>query len=253
MADTLEVGLQYKVQDTPLKKVGKAVDFAKNKANRFEKALKRDGVTLKRVGQIGAVAFRQLKRSIRGTNKEAKNLEKTGSSMFKKLAGGAAAYFSVSAVKSFYSQSVAAANTQIEAETKLLAVVSNVRRLQGDQVVIKQATKSLIEYAGAIQKVGVIGDEVLISGQQQLATFQLMPDTIKKLTGGMADLLAQSKGLNAGTQDAVQLGNLFGKVMDGSTGALSRVKSLALVKLGELLENLRLLILIAMTISSQEN
>ena len=38
----------------------------------------------------------------------------------------------------------------------------------------------------------------------------------------MNNLLAQQKGLNATTQDAVTVGNLMGKAMQGQTSALTR-------------------------------
>ena len=39
----------------------------------------------------------------------------------------------------------------------------------------------------------------------------------------MNNLLAQQKGLNATQTDAVNIGNLMGKVMQGQTSALTRV------------------------------
>ena len=77
--------------------------------------------------------------------------------------------------------------------------------------------------ASGIQKVGVIGDEVTLSGMQQLATFQLSDKEIGTLSTGMTDLLAQQKGLNATQEDAVGIGNMIGKAMSGQTSALSRV------------------------------
>ena len=87
----------------------------------------------------------------------------------------------------------------------------------------KQAAKSTMELASALQKEGVIGDEVTLSGAQQLATFAQYPETVNTLLPAMDNLLAQQKGLNATSEDAVSIGNLMGKVMQGQTGALKRV------------------------------
>ena len=87
----------------------------------------------------------------------------------------------------------------------------------------KQAAEELKGVASGIQNVGVIGDEVTLAGMQQLATFQLSNKEISTLSKGMTDLLAQQKGLNASQQDAVTIGNMIGKAMQGQMGALSRV------------------------------
>ena len=106
---------------------------------------------------------------------------------------------------------------QSAAETKLTEIY---RTRMG---VTKEAAQATIDYAGALQKQGVIGDEVLLSGAQQLATFAQYPGTINSLLPAMGNLLAQQKGVNATAQDATQIGNLMGKVLQGQTGALKRV------------------------------
>ena len=105
---------------------------------------------------------------------------------------------------------------QAQAEVKLTEIYRS--RLG----VGKKAVQSTLDLAKAEQKLGIIGDEVQISGAQQLATFAKYPSTVNTLLPAMNNLLAQQKGVNATQQDAVQLGNLFGKVMLGQTGALKR-------------------------------
>jgi hypothetical protein len=87
----------------------------------------------------------------------------------------------------------------------------------------KQAAQATMQYASALQKTGIIGDEVTLSGAQQLATFAKYPSTVNKLMPAMDNLLAQQKGYNATTEDAKNIGNLMGKAMMGNTGALRRV------------------------------
>lgn len=131
---------------------------------------------------------------------------------------------SVGALKSFASQSEELAKAQIEAETKLEAVLGNVKSIAaGGTAAIQNAKDQLMGVASDIQKVGVIGDEVTLAGMQQLATFQLSSEQIAKLSTGMTDLLAQTKGLNATQQDAVSVANLIGKAMNGNAGALTKV------------------------------
>lgn len=82
---------------------------------------------------------------------------------------------------------------------------------------------SIKKLASAQQEIGIIGDEVQLSGAQQVATFLKEKSSLDTLLPAMNNLLAQQKGLNATTQDAVQIGNLMGKAMQGQTGALTRV------------------------------
>ena len=114
-------------------------------------------------------------------------------------------------------KAMAAYEVQATAETKLTEIYKT-RMGAG-----KKAVKSTLNMASALQKEGVIGDEVAISGSQQLATFAKYPKTVNTLMPAMNNLLAQQKGVNATTDDAVNIGNLMGKVLNGQTGALKRV------------------------------
>ena len=107
--------------------------------------------------------------------------------------------------------------TQQQAEDKLVEVYK--KRMGATE----GAAKATMELASAIQKQGVIGDEVTLSGAQQLATYAQYPETINKLLPAMDNLLVQQKGLNATADDATSIANLFGKAMMGQTGALKRV------------------------------
>lgn len=137
---------------------------------------------------------------------------------------GAVAAAGAAGLAALFSGSTDAAKAQIEAETKLEAVLGNVKSLQAQGAgAVKQAKQELMGVAGSLQQVGVIGDEVTLAGMQQLATFQLSNKEISTLAGGMTDLLAQQKGLNAAQEDSVTIANMIGKAMNGQVGALSRV------------------------------
>lgn len=108
-------------------------------------------------------------------------------------------------------------NIQMQGEVKLATVLR--QRVKATDAEID----SIKRLASAQQAIGVIGDEVQLSGAQQLATFISRKDSLDKLIPSMNNLLAQQKGLNATDQDAVNIGNLMGKVMQGQTSALTRV------------------------------
>ena len=106
---------------------------------------------------------------------------------------------------------------QEEAETKLETVM---RQRMGATAAQIQSIKDL---ASAQQQQGVIGDEVQLQGIQQLATFLKQKESIDKLVPAMNNLVAQQKGYNATAQDAINVGNLMGKAMQGQASALRRV------------------------------
>lgn len=106
---------------------------------------------------------------------------------------------------------------QHSAETKLVEIYE--KRMGATEA----AAKSTMRLASAIQKEGVVGDEVTLSGAQQLATFAKYPSTINKLLPAMDNLLVQQKGLSGTADDARNIANLMGKAMMGNVGALKRV------------------------------
>lgn len=115
-------------------------------------------------------------------------------------------------------QSYTAANAvQVEAETKLATVMR--QRMEASDAEIE----SIKRLASAQQELGVIGDEVQLAGAQQIATFIRQKSSLEVLIPAMNNLLAQQKGLSATGQDAVNVGNLMGKALQGQASALRRV------------------------------
>lgn len=134
--------------------------------------------------------------------------------------GGA---ISVAEITSFAREAIEGFNEAQEAETKLEAVLKNVPSVmdKGANAATK-AKDNLVALTDKMEENGVVAGDVSVAGLQQLATFQLSEKTLSKLAPGMADLIAQQKGLNATQGDAVSIGNMIGKVMSGQTSALSR-------------------------------
>jgi hypothetical protein len=112
---------------------------------------------------------------------------------------------------------VDAYNIVVLAETKLATVLK--QRTGATQAQIQE----IINLTTAQEKLGVIAGEVQVEGLQQLGTFVKQTETLKVLSPALNNLLAQQNGLNATTGDAVNIANLFGKVMEGNVGALTRV------------------------------
>lgn len=103
------------------------------------------------------------------------------------------------------------------AEVKLETVMK--QRMNATEADIQ----SIEKLASAQQQLGVIGDEVQLSGAQQLATFLNQRQSLEVLLPAMNNLIAQQKDMNATGGDAVNIGNMMGKAMQGQTGVLQRV------------------------------
>ena len=106
---------------------------------------------------------------------------------------------------------------QLVAETQLQTIM---RQRMGANDEMIQSVKDL---CSAQQELGVIGDEVQLSGAQQMATFLKSKQSLDVLIPAMNNLIAQQNGLNATNQDAVSIGNMMGKAMQGQVEVLQRV------------------------------
>lgn len=167
----------------------------------------------------------QLTKSQNKNKKETKEQSDTFGKLTGKMKGliiAGAGLFSLNAAKNFANESAALTQVQMKAETDLQAMLMNNKYLKGDTTAVAKAKADLMAYSGELQKIGVVGDEVTLAGQAQLLTFQLQSDSVKKLTPGILDMMTKMKGLNGTQEDAMQLGNMVGKVMMGQIGALSR-------------------------------
>lgn len=103
------------------------------------------------------------------------------------------------------------------ADTKLLTVMRQRMSAQAEDV---QSIKAVIS---AQKDLGVISGTVQTSGAQQMATFLNQRSSLETLIPAMNNLVAQQNGLNATQEDAVGIGNMMGKAMQGQAEVLQRV------------------------------
>lgn len=111
----------------------------------------------------------------------------------------------------------AATAAQTTAETQLATVMKQRMGATEEQI------RSIKDLCSAQQKQGIIGDEVALSGAQQMAAFLNEKKSLDSLIPAMNDLLARQSGLNATTGDAVSVGKMMGEAMQGQAGALQQV------------------------------
>ena len=143
---------------------------------------------------------------------------KTAGSKIKSAGRTITTTFSVYGMAGIYAGSklIALSQQQAQAEQKLTEIYKTRMGATAG------AAKSTMKLASALQKQGVVGDEVTLAGAQQLATYAKYPKTVDKMLPALLNLLVQKKGLNGTEEDAVNLANMFGKAMMGQTGALKK-------------------------------
>lgn len=113
-----------------------------------------------------------------------------------------------------YTQSYEAAAV---ANTKLTTVMQERMDATAEDV------KGVKDVISAQKELGVVSGSVQVAGAQQIGTFATQASTLRTLVPAMNNLLAQQKGVNATQEDAVTVGNLFGKALQGQVNALRRV------------------------------
>lgn len=109
------------------------------------------------------------------------------------------------------------ANYASVAQTKLTTVMR--QRMGASEADVASMNRMI----SAQTQLGIVGGTVQRSGLQQLATFASQRSTLETLLPAMNNLLAQQKGVNATSEDAVGVANLMGKALMGNVGALTRV------------------------------
>ena len=146
------------------------------------------------------------------TSKEVEsNFTKSFSRIGKSIVAAAAAYASFRTGVAFIKESIQAASKQEDAINSLNAA------LIGQGKYSKEASDSLVEFAGSLQKVTTVGDEVTIQGAALISTMSgLSGDALKRATKASLDFAA---ALNIDTRTAF---DLVGKSATGYVSALSR-------------------------------
>ena len=124
---------------------------------------------------------------------------------------------SIGELQGVVSDLTSAYQVQLVAETQIETIMRQRMMATDEQI---QSIKNL---CSAQQELGVIGDEVQLSGAQQMATFLQNKRSLDVLIPAMNNLVAQQNGLNATNQDAVSIGNMMGKAMQGQVEVLQRV------------------------------
>lgn len=172
----------------------------------------------------GSSTIKSITLNTEELNKAVQTVKKETDRLNGKLVNMAQLSQAFESVKNLFSQIhgtikdwTAATNVQVTAETQLNTIMKQRMGATEGQV------QSIKDLCSAQQALGIIGDEVALSGAQQMATFLNEKKSLDSLIPAMNNLLAQQGGLNATTNDAVSIGNMMGKAMQGQVDVLQRV------------------------------
>jgi len=132
------------------------------------------------------------------------------------LAGMFTAFFAMDTLSGMMSKAMTAAGALAGAELKLKVIM---QQRAGATMEDIDAVKQLI---GAQQSLGVISRATQTAGAQQLATFINQKDSLLSLIPALNNMLAQQKGTNATSEDAIAVANMMGRALMGNVGALTR-------------------------------
>ena len=144
------------------------------------------------------------------------NLMTKAVSGLKKVLGAIGVGLSVTALAKMGKEAAEAYDTQVLGEMKLATVMRKTMGASNAEI------QSIMDLMAAEQQLGVVGDEAQLAGAQQLSTYLHLPSSLHTLLPVMNDLAVQQYGFNVSEEQAVSIAKLFGKAMDGQTGALTR-------------------------------
>ena len=144
------------------------------------------------------------------------NLMTKAVSGLKKVLGAIGVVLSVTALAKMGKEAAEAYDTQVLGEMKLATVMRKTMGASNAEI------QSIMDLTAAEQQLGVVGDEAQLAGAQQLSTYLHLSSSLQTLLPVMNDLAVQQYGFNVSADQAVSIAKLFGKAMDGQTGALTR-------------------------------
>lgn len=155
--------------------------------------------------------------TLKKMSSQSKNTGDSLSGLAKKVVGVVAAYAGFSQAKDFLTDCVSGVMDLERANARLSTLMMNVKGTTQAQV------DEIIKYGDALELVTTIEGDATVAGASQLATFQLQSSNIKSLLPSLQNLAVGTYGVNVSQEQMIQTANLVGKVMQGQTGALSRV------------------------------
>lgn len=168
---------------------------------------------VKKLGTAFSTLGHKTKEVGTSANKVAQTIKKSYTELLSKirLITGATRTF----INTFKNLS-SAYNTQVSAETRFTVAATNSANATKEQI------NNIKDLTAEYQQLGILGDEVQLTGLQELSTYVESTESIKKLLPIMNDMTAQQFGFEATTENAFTIATALGKVLNGNTDTLKR-------------------------------
>lgn len=144
------------------------------------------------------------------------NIMSRAASGLNKALGLLGAGASLAALVHVGKEAASAYDEQIAGEMRLATAMRNTMGATNAEI------QSVLDLTAAEQKLGIVGDEVQLSGAQQLSTYLSLSSSLQTLIPAMNDLAVQQYGFNVSAEQAASVAKMLGKAMEGQTGALTR-------------------------------
>ena len=145
------------------------------------------------------------------------NAASSAGSIMKKAFGALGLAVSFAAIVSAAKDAAKAYQKDAVAEAKLAQTMKNTMAASSAEI------KAIKDLCIAQQELGVVGDDVTMSGAQQLAAFSKQTSTLKTLIPVMDDLIAAQYGFEATQESAAGVAKMLGKAMNGQTTSLQKL------------------------------
>lgn len=153
-----------------------------------------------------------MEKSVTAQQKSADGWKKMGTAV-----KGFIGAFVVTKLIDFSKQAIKAAQDRLVAETALAQQLRVSRNATDEQI------QSLLDQADALEKVGVVDKQAIISTQARLAGFDLSTEAIRKLTPAILDYTVAEQGANVTAEGAVSRANSLAQALQGNFASLTKV------------------------------
>lgn len=162
--------------------------------------------------------------------------------MLRKVVSLVGAYTSISGVKSFATDAMSAANTQINAQVQVRTVLENMGAVENYESLADEIAKepvkagleldtsgaisaydAVLQKASEIQGNGIYGDEAMIAGAAEFATYFSDANAILSMMDTLSNYaMGMSGGGELDSKAMVDYATGIGKLMTGSYGAMTK-------------------------------
>ena len=156
----------------------------------------------------------QATQTLRNVQGEMKSFSQRNRATFRNMALAWTVAFG--AISAWIAKATTAFQAQERAEARLEQIARQVTGATDEQI------ESFKNLSKELQSVWVVGDEVLIAWQSQIASFTKNAEVVNILTKDIADLAVAQYWVNVSQEQAIQTSNILGKALQWQLGALTR-------------------------------